>query len=399
MADELVRFADGLALTPHNNRFVQMRKLLHTGLFGIELQKYWHPHEHHSHELVKTLVADPTNLVNAIRHHTGPVKLKMTFEYQTLPKEDPFLVLAQTVMSVFAETSQLGRWLVDIIPALCYIPDWVPGVKFKKSASEWRELHLKMIHGPYEWAKLNQDSPLLARPNFTSTMLAEYTQMSAEEENILIWSAASIFGSRFLLLSLVNAVQSLSIVTGGADTVIYWLTPIFLFSWNAFLQTVSAISTFYLAMALHPHIQIQAHQELDNVIGLRLPTLGDRLFLPYVEATMFEVLRWRPVGPLSVPHLASYNDNDMGYFIPKDSIVIANIWHYLYVTYREDMLHDPSIFPEPHKFIPERFLNSEKAKEAVKTVFGFGRRACPGQSFAELSMLTTYATALMVSLI
>lgn len=64
------------------------------------------------------------------------------------------------------------------------------------------------------------------------------------------------------------------------------------------LQTVAAISSFYLAMALFPEVQKKAQDELDRVIGReRLPRMKDREDLPYIEAVIKETLRWRPVAP------------------------------------------------------------------------------------------------------
>lgn len=46
------------------------------------------------------------------------------------------------------------------------------------------------------------------------------------------------------------------------------------------------------------------------------------------------------------------------------------------------------LYPEPEKFMPERFwgkMDSEAAHQ-VDAVFGFGRRVCPGKAFAESSV-------------
>lgn len=57
-------------------------------------------------------------------------------------------------------------------------------------------------------------------------------------------------------------------------------------------QVTSAISSFYLAMVLHPEVQRAAQAELDRVVGQdRLPELTDRESLPLITAIMWEVLR------------------------------------------------------------------------------------------------------------
>jgi cytochrome P450 len=65
-----------------------------------------------------------------------------------------------------------------------------------------------------------------------------------------------------------------SLYSGGADT------------------TVSAISTFFLAMTMNPHVMRKAQEELDRVVGQdRLPSVADRESLVYVDAICKEVLR------------------------------------------------------------------------------------------------------------
>lgn len=75
-------------------------------------------------------------------------------------------------------------------------------------------------------------------------------------------------------------------------------------------------------MALHPLVQQKAQEEIDRVIGTdRLPGQEDRTSLPYIEAVYREVLRWRPVTPLGVPHSTTADDIYKGYFIPKGMFI------------------------------------------------------------------------------
>lgn len=65
------------------------------------------------------------------------------------------------------------------------------------------------------------------------------------------------------------------------------------------MQTVSAMNSFFLAMALFPEIQQRAQAEIDSVVGTdRLPAFADRPNLPYVDGIVKEALRWNPVVPL-----------------------------------------------------------------------------------------------------
>ena len=83
-----------------------------------------------------------------------------------------------------------------------------------------------------------------------------------------------------------------------------------------------------MAMALFPEAQRKAQEEIDRVVGTdRLPTFEDRENLPYVDALVKEALRWHPVVPMGVPHVTTEDDIYEGYFIPKGSILLPNIWY------------------------------------------------------------------------
>jgi cytochrome P450 len=80
-------------------------------------------------------------------------------------------------------------------------------------------------------------------------------------------------------------------------------------------------------MAQSPEIQAKAQSEIDTIIGPdRLPKFSDRDQLPYVNALISETLRCSPNGPVGLPHACRTDDIYNGYFIPKGSLVFANIW-------------------------------------------------------------------------
>jgi cytochrome P450 len=62
------------------------------------------------------------------------------------------------------------------------------------------------------------------------------------------------------------------------------------------------MSSFILAMAMHPDILKRGQAAVDAVIGhSRLPMLADEAVgIPYVTAIVKEVLRWKPIAPLGL---------------------------------------------------------------------------------------------------
>lgn len=90
---------------------------------------------------------------------------------------------------------------------------------------------------------------------------------------------------------------------------------------------MAAISCFFLVMTAYPEVQRRAQEEIDRVVGQdRLPATADREHLPYVNAIVKEVLRWNPVAPMGLPHASTEDDICGGWFIPKGSMILPNVW-------------------------------------------------------------------------
>ncbi len=63
------------------------------------------------------------------------------------------------------------------------------------------------------------------------------------------------------------------------------------------------------------------------------------------------------------------------------------------------ILHDPIMYPEPDSFKPERFINPDgslRDDPVVSTIFGFGKRICPGRHLADATIFIVIASLLSV---
>ncbi|RAK71135.1 cytochrome P450 [Aspergillus fijiensis CBS 313.89] len=147
--------------------------------------------------------------------------------------------------------------------------------------------------------------------------------------------------------------------------------------------TKMVLENFVLASLLHPATVKQAQHELDAVVGAsRLPTFADIPALPYLDAVISELLRWRPISPIGVPHAVIQEDEYLGYRIPKGATVIANQWGF-------NM--DEEVFEEPQAFQPQRYVEDPGLPVSA---FGFGRRLCPGYRLARASLFIVVARLL-----
>jgi cytochrome P450 len=125
--------------------------------------------------------------------------------------------------------------------------------------------------------------------------------------------------------------------------------------------TASSLAFAFELLARAPHVQERLAADADG---------------RYLEATINEVLRLRPVLPNAEPRLVKQEVTIGGRtYTPGTVLILAAA-----------LVHtDPDIYPEPYAFRPERFLD-QKPGTYTWLPFGGGRRRCLGASFALLEM-------------
>ncbi|KAI1839346.1 hypothetical protein JX266_014443, partial [Neoarthrinium moseri] len=109
------------------------------------------------------------------------------------------------------------------------------------------------------------------------------------------------------------------------------------------VETTAAVMQWFCALIpSYPEIQRRAQSELDRVVGRsRLPGMEDEKSLPFCRAIIKEVERCHNPFWLGTPHVASKDFVYQGKLIPKDTVMVLNIW---------TMHHDEIRHPAPFKF-------------------------------------------------
>ncbi|KAK1226460.1 hypothetical protein PQX77_010544 [Marasmius sp. AFHP31] len=268
-------------------------------------------------------------------------------------KDDPYLKLLHKALEGMILVMDHGSFWVDYLPILRYIPTWVPGASFKRKAHEWFANNKEVKEKPWDWV-IQGEAAGIADSSFctrTAERLGVIMGEGSETEDMIKNCAFSAYAA-------------------GVET------------------SVSVLTTFILAMTLHPEVQARAQKEIDSVLGPGgLPDFNDRDSLPYINAIVAEVLRWRPSLPLSVPHRAVNDDVYAGYHIPAGATVVGNVWA---------IMHDENLYgSDVQSFNPDRFMRTDgKNPPFPNQIFGFGRRICPGQDFAMNSLYLTISNIL-----
>jgi cytochrome P450 len=136
---------------------------------------------------------------------------------------------------------------------------------------------------------------------------------------------------------------------------------------NGAMETeVNTLMWTIACLANNPGAQEGAFQELDELCRKK-PSFENEMDLPYISAIINETLRYRPPTPFGFAHVSNKDDEYNGYFIPKDTPILLNLYA---------INHNERRFIAPDKFRPSRFLQdystgSVKSKSILLPQFDF----------------------------
>ena len=147
--------------------------------------------------------------------------------------------------------------------------------------------------------------------------------------------------------------------------------------------TASSLAWAFERILAHPEVRDRLIAEIDDATARGKTAAADLAELPYLDATVKEVMRQRPTAP-AVGRRLTRPMVLRGYEIPVGAMVSPSI----YLTHRR-----PDLYPEPEVFRPERFLD-KKIDPYTYFPFGGGPRRCLGAAFALQEMKVVLGTVL-----
>jgi cytochrome P450 len=153
----------------------------------------------------------------------------------------------------------------------------------------------------------------------------------------------------------------------------------------------NAISFATYHLALNPPITAKLRSELAQFLHHKdgIPSLSELEKLPYLTAIIKESLRLSSLIPGRLPRV-----------VPPEGITVSGlkIPGNMVVSSSALMVHtNPLLFPEPEKFVPERWMNSGNGMlDKFLVPFSVGRRDCIGQHLA-LAEMRMFISRLVVN--
>jgi cytochrome P450 len=148
--------------------------------------------------------------------------------------------------------------------------------------------------------------------------------------------------------------------------------------------TALTLSWGWLLLAQNPAAEDRLVAEWKTVLGGRSPTPDDLPNLPYTDAVITEAMRVYP--PVYLIGREATKELELGgYRVKKGYTIFMSQW----VNHR-----DPTYFPDPEKFRPERWLDglAKRIPKYAYYPFGGGPRVCIGNAFAMMEAAILLAT-------
>ncbi|KAL2264487.1 hypothetical protein VTJ83DRAFT_6997 [Remersonia thermophila] len=325
------------------------RKLMHIGVGIQSVRGYRDIQNNESKIIAYDFLREPKEYVKHLERYATSVVSIIGFGRRVASYNDPIITEVIALMQLAADLNVPGKsfpMLMETFPILAKFPRFMPW--FRHTNARGQQGGNYFFHTLAEEAL---DQYAQKAPSEQASMLTPYVKTLFEE------------GKKYNL-----SVPELSSLTGnlfgaGADT------------------SSSTLATFVLACCAFPEPMKKAQAEIDRVIGPnRSPHWDDSPNLPYVNAFVKEVFRWRSVAIIGgQPHSPMQDDVYNGWFIPAGSWVQGNVWA---------IHHNDREFPDPDRFYPDRFFKDNDhyrpfPGERSYMTFGWGRRVCSGQALAE----------------
>lgn len=129
--------------------------------------------------------------------------------------------------------------------------------------------------------------------------------------------------------------------------------------------------------------RILLHPEVERRLRAEIAGTADPARMPYLDATIKEVMRTRPVIT-GVGRKLTAPVRLRGWELPAGTVVVPAI---------HQVHHRPDLYPDPERFDPDRFMGV-KTDPYAYLPFGGGVRRCIGMAFALYEMKIVLATVL-----
>ena len=351
-----LRDGRGIILESYNNKWKTTRKFTQHALrdFGVgktSIEEKIISEIEAASMVIEETKGEPFKIGHLLSNIVGNVIYSIIFG-KRYNYDDPEFEMIRKMAGVTVR----GQGIID--PA-SFLPRWLLQILTTKNAKETKFRIQNMLKIKEHIHVLIKEHEETFDENHIRDFVDLYIQVTRENES----DVAEIFTKGNMLRVI------LDLFIAGSET------------------TSNTLDWAFLLMTEYPEIQQRCQDEIDDVVGYKPIAYADRGKLKYVDATLMEVQRLAITVPIGAPHSTSDDVMFMGYYIPRNTIVIPNLY---------SAVMDPKHWIEPNKFNPSRFIDKQGnlVKHDPLIPFSIGPRACMGESLARMKLFLVFTSLL-----
>ncbi|EAU81862.2 DOPA-dioxygenase [Coprinopsis cinerea okayama7 len=361
-AHDIMEASWAFTFTTYGPQWRARRRAFHQYLNQGRIPDYHPIIQQETATFLRALLEQPDDFMAEMRSLFSHIIMRIAYGAKDFEYNNQIIRDAEAIVDRLLVSMTPGRFLVNVIPALKWVPAWFPGAGWKRFLLEGLELTERALETPFRDAseRLGSEGTHDETPSIVQGLVNRLPPKDDPTYPEMERMAKDVSATAY---------------AAGSDT------------------TVSSAHALILALAMHPDVQRKIKEEIDSIVDTtkQLPSFGDLKEMHYLQAVTKEVNRWYNVLPLAVPHLSMEDQEYKGYFFPKGTAFQPNTWA---------ILHDPNVFESPYEFNPERYLKNGRLDTTLLdpdlAAFGYGRRICPGRHLSHDSLLYMAATVLSV---
>ncbi|ESK80777.1 cytochrome p450 [Moniliophthora roreri MCA 2997] len=150
---------------------------------------------------LQSLIEKLKKYANELHLATGHIVINVTYELLAKTPNDLInFTWAGECLNIVSRGSMPGAFIVDLIPALRYLPSWLPGVTFHKAGQEGWDKIQHLIERPFNYVKSQMEAGT-ARLSLTLDCMENFEALNKkavstkEKEHVIQWTSGCMYAA------------------------------------------------------------------------------------------------------------------------------------------------------------------------------------------------------------
>ncbi|KAG8744348.1 hypothetical protein FRC10_010328 [Ceratobasidium sp. 414] len=173
----------------YNDRWRRFRRMLHPWLQKKATETFHKAQERQARMLLRRLLDSCGHLETSqelggeLYQAVAATIFSSVYGYDVKSADDPFMASTKEASDNLGHGILASNFLVNVFPALVHIPEWFPGMSWKKTAREWRKQKEEAVDGIYNWTKA-QIAQGINQPSIIASLLTSSDELGIDVSEV-----------------------------------------------------------------------------------------------------------------------------------------------------------------------------------------------------------------------